>query len=94
MATVRNPFIDLESNDSAKVEEIKAKLKEQFNKSEYFNCIESRVNSKSSRRLHLIAKDSWLLNGVYDYFMQSQSLKVVDVLAMVNEPHDKYFLDK
>ncbi|XP_065217952.1 hamartin isoform X2 [Planococcus citri] len=38
--------------------------------------------------------DPWLMNGVYDYHLRTQSQRAVDVLANVSEPHDGFFLKK
>lgn len=39
-------------------------------------------------------KESWLLNGLVDYFIATGSMRCVDILIGVREPHDKYFFDK
>lgn len=40
------------------------------------------------------AKESWLLHCLVDYFIATQSMRCVDILVGVREPHDKYFFDK
>ncbi|XP_012279435.1 hamartin [Orussus abietinus] len=42
----------------------------------------------------LSTKDSWLVNGLFDYYISTNSLRAVEVLAGVREPHDKYLLDR
>ncbi|KAK6627296.1 hypothetical protein RUM44_009773 [Polyplax serrata] len=39
-------------------------------------------------------KESWLLNGLVDYFISTGSMRCVDILVGVREPHDKYFFDR
>ena len=34
------------------------------------------------------------MKGMYDYFLSSNSLRVVDIIASVQEPHDGHFFDK
>lgn len=44
---------------------------------------------------YVTAKDSWLLNGLYDYIiLSSYSARATEVLVVVKEPHDKHYLDK
>ncbi|XP_063984171.1 hamartin [Diachasmimorpha longicaudata] len=42
----------------------------------------------------LSTKDSWLVNGLFDYYLSTDSLRTIEVLAGVREPHDKYLLDR
>ncbi|XP_046815963.1 hamartin [Vespa crabro] len=42
----------------------------------------------------LCTKDSWLVNGLLDYYLSTNSLRTVEVLAGVREPHDKHLLDR
>uniref|UniRef100_A0A0A9Z0Q1 Hamartin n=1 Tax=Lygus hesperus TaxID=30085 RepID=A0A0A9Z0Q1_LYGHE len=39
-------------------------------------------------------KESWLLNGIIDYFIQTGSLRIVDVIVGVREPHERFFFDR
>jgi tuberous sclerosis protein 1 len=41
-----------------------------------------------------LAKDNWLVNGLFDYYLSTDSLRAVEVLAGVREPHDKHLFDK
>lgn len=41
-----------------------------------------------------LARDPWLLNGMYDYFMATGSQKAVEIIVAVGEPHDKYLFDR
>lgn len=43
---------------------------------------------------YLSAKESWLLNGLVDYYIASGSMRCVDILVGVREPHDKYLFDR
>lgn len=40
------------------------------------------------------AKDNWLVNGLFDYYLSTNSTRAMDVLAGVREPHDKHLLDR
>ena len=40
------------------------------------------------------AKDSWLVNGLFDYYLSTDSLRAIEVLSGVREPHDKHLLDR
>lgn len=42
----------------------------------------------------LCTKDSWLVNGLLDYYLSTSSLRTVEILAGVREPHDKHLLDR
>ncbi|XP_043492951.1 hamartin isoform X2 [Polistes fuscatus] len=42
----------------------------------------------------LSTKDSWLVNGLLDYYLSTNSSRIVEVLAGVREPHDKHLLDR
>lgn len=42
----------------------------------------------------LSTKDGWLVNGLLDYFLSTNSTRVVEVLSGVREPHDKHLFDK
>lgn len=39
-------------------------------------------------------KGTMLLNSLVDYFLDTSSSQVLDILSSVREPHDKYLLDK
>lgn len=40
------------------------------------------------------AKESWLVVGMMDYFGQTNSARIVDVLVKVQQPHDKHIFDR
>ncbi|XP_012528539.1 hamartin [Monomorium pharaonis] len=42
----------------------------------------------------LSTKDNWLVNGLFDYYLSTNSLRTAEVLAGVREPHDKHLLDR
>ncbi|XP_044014217.1 hamartin-like isoform X2 [Aphidius gifuensis] len=42
----------------------------------------------------LSTKDNWLVNGLFDYYLSTNSLRAIEVLAGVREPHDKHLLDR
>ncbi|XP_075228593.1 tuberous sclerosis 1 protein hamartin isoform X1 [Lycorma delicatula] len=39
-------------------------------------------------------KESWLMNGLFDYYLATGSLRVIEVLVGVREPHEKYLFDR
>ncbi|BES98251.1 Tuberous sclerosis [Nesidiocoris tenuis] len=39
-------------------------------------------------------KEPWLLNGLFEYYIQNGSLRIVDIIVGVREPHEKYFFDR
>ncbi|KAK7573363.1 hypothetical protein V9T40_010554 [Parthenolecanium corni] len=39
-------------------------------------------------------KETWVLNLIYDYYLATDSLRAVDVIVAIKEPHDKYFFDR
>ena len=40
------------------------------------------------------SKDPWLVNFLYDKFVQSRSERIIQILVGVREPHDKFLLDR
>ncbi|XP_011861263.1 PREDICTED: hamartin isoform X2 [Vollenhovia emeryi] len=42
----------------------------------------------------LCTKDNWLVNGLLDYYLSTNSLRTAEVLAGVRDPHDKHLLDR
>ncbi|EFN78695.1 hamartin [Harpegnathos saltator] len=42
----------------------------------------------------LSTKDNWLVNGLFDYYLSTNSLRTAEVLAGVRDPHDKHLLDR
>nr|XP_033340939.1 hamartin [Megalopta genalis] len=49
---------------------------------------------KVFHELFLSTKDNWLVNGLFDYYLSTNSLRAVEVLASVRDPHDKHLLDR
>ncbi|CAK9803346.1 TSC1 [Anthophora plagiata] len=49
---------------------------------------------KVFHELFLYTKDNWLVNGLFDYYLSTNSLRAVEVLAGVRDPHDKHLLDR
>ncbi|XP_065076262.1 hamartin [Ochlerotatus camptorhynchus] len=39
-------------------------------------------------------RESWLPHSMMDYFGQTSSIRIVDILVKVQNPHDKFILDK
>lgn len=44
--------------------------------------------------LNFSAKDNWLINGLFDYYLSTNSLRAVEILAGIRDPHDKHLLDR
>lgn len=44
--------------------------------------------------LTFLAKEPWVVNGMIEYYAQTNSIRIVDVLVKVQIPHDKYIFDK
>ncbi|XP_033222128.1 hamartin [Belonocnema kinseyi] len=42
----------------------------------------------------LSTKDNWLVNGLFDYYLSTNSVRATEVLAGVREPHDKHLFDR
>ncbi|XP_039310826.1 hamartin isoform X2 [Solenopsis invicta] len=42
----------------------------------------------------LSTKDNWLVIGLFDYYLSTNSLRTAEVLAGVREPHDRHLLDR
>ncbi|KYQ52069.1 Hamartin [Trachymyrmex zeteki] len=42
----------------------------------------------------LCTKDNWLVNGLLDYYLSTNSSRTAEVLAGVRDPHDKHLLDR
>ncbi|KAJ8668700.1 hypothetical protein QAD02_010363 [Eretmocerus hayati] len=42
----------------------------------------------------LSTKDNWVVNGLFDYYLSTDSLRAVEILSGVREPHDKHLFDK
>lgn len=49
---------------------------------------------KVFHELFLCTKDAWLVNGLFDYYLSTNSSRAVEVLVGVREPHDKHLLDR
>ncbi|XP_053994327.1 hamartin [Hylaeus volcanicus] len=65
-----------------------------------FNLLESNKLGeveeikKVFHELFLCTKDNWLVNGLFDYYLSTNSSRAVEVLAGVRDPHDKHLLDR
>lgn len=82
---------NLESNDPQLVEESKLKLHEQFNTSELIDVVLRDLRGKFGI---VSVKDPWLVNGLYDTYLSSNSTRLMEVLVNVKEPHNTYLFDK
>lgn len=41
-----------------------------------------------------LAKETWLVYGLMEYFFHTQSSRIVDILVKVQAPHDKFIFDR
>lgn len=68
--------------------------------SELFANLDSnqpRIAEEAKKSLHQtlnLTKESWLLNGIFDYYVVTGSARCIEILVSVREPHDKYLFDK
>ncbi|XP_059477895.1 hamartin isoform X2 [Neocloeon triangulifer] len=58
---------------------------------------EPLVVDEAKQTFHMFfnkTKDSWLVNGMFDYYLNTNSNRVIDVLVGVREPHDMYLFER
>ncbi|XP_064649167.1 hamartin-like isoform X2 [Lineus longissimus] len=73
---------------------------QQVDASELFNLLESKELKVVEDIKALIhenlnsAREAWLLNGLVEYYMVTQSDNSLEILAGLREPHDKHLFDK
>ncbi|XP_053682684.1 hamartin [Sabethes cyaneus] len=51
-------------------------------------------SKKRFSELFTTSRESWLSHSMMDYFGQTSSVRIVDILVKVQQPHDKFILDK
>uniref|UniRef100_T1HA06 Uncharacterized protein n=1 Tax=Rhodnius prolixus TaxID=13249 RepID=T1HA06_RHOPR len=67
---------------------------------ELFNSLESnnpQVAEDAKKQFHEYfnsTKESWLLNGIFEYYISTGSLRSVDIIVGVREPHERHFFDR
>ncbi|PSN42592.1 hypothetical protein C0J52_08706 [Blattella germanica] len=67
---------------------------------ELLNRLESNqpeIVEESKKTFHetfLRTKESWLVNGLVDYYFQTSSTRSIEILVGVREPHDKHLFDR
>lgn len=44
--------------------------------------------------LLFLARESWIVNGIIEYYSQTNSLRVVELLVKVQQQHDQFIFDK
>uniref|UniRef100_A0A1B0DI92 Uncharacterized protein n=1 Tax=Phlebotomus papatasi TaxID=29031 RepID=A0A1B0DI92_PHLPP len=50
---------------------------------------------QDSRKHELpLTKDPWLAHGMVDYFCQTNSIRIVEILVKVQSPHDRFIFDR
>ncbi|KAL3284794.1 hypothetical protein HHI36_018935 [Cryptolaemus montrouzieri] len=60
-------------------------------------CNDTEVIEKAKAEIYTLlqnVKESWVINGLYEYYLNSNSLRSMEILASVNEPHHKYLFDR
>ncbi|XP_069705374.1 hamartin isoform X2 [Periplaneta americana] len=68
--------------------------------SELLNRLESNQpeiveeSKKTFREIFLTTKESWLVNGLCDYYLSTSSARSVEILVGVREPHDRHLFDR
>ena len=67
---------------------------------ELFNLLESSQASDVTEIRNLIneelksSKESWLVSGLSEYYLNTNSARCLEVLVSIKDPHDKYLLDQ
>ncbi|PNF26098.1 hypothetical protein B7P43_G04921 [Cryptotermes secundus] len=51
-------------------------------------------SKKKFREIFLNTKESWLVNGLCDYYLSTSSSRSVEILVGVREPHDRHLFDR
>ncbi|CAH1390368.1 unnamed protein product [Nezara viridula] len=69
-------------------------IQELFNSLESIDSETAEEAKKKFRELFNSTKESWLLNGMFDYYLSCGSERSIDVLICVREPHDRYLFDR
>uniref|UniRef100_A0AAU7B972 Tuberous sclerosis protein product-1 n=1 Tax=Pyrrhocoris apterus TaxID=37000 RepID=A0AAU7B972_PYRAP len=69
-------------------------IQDLFSSLESFNPKNADDAKNKFYELFLSTKEQWLLNGMFDYYIKSGSVRAIDVLICVREPHDRYLLDR
>lgn len=49
---------------------------------------------KKLQQILTITKEPWLLNGLFDCFLSTNSARAIEILVSVREPHDKFLFDR
>ncbi|KAJ8924577.1 hypothetical protein NQ315_000726 [Exocentrus adspersus] len=59
------------------------------------NSKEAIENAKETFREQFVkVNDPWLLNGLYDYYLNTNSIRSMDILVNIREPHHQYLFDR
>lgn len=61
-----------------------------------FAQLEGGSEDARKRLLQMLSctREAWLLNGIFDYFLLTNSARCIEVLVSVREPHEKYLCDR
>lgn len=63
---------------------------------ELFAQLDSGSDEARKKLLQMLSctREAWLLNGIFDYYIWTNSARCIEVLVNVREPHDKYLCDR
>lgn len=67
---------------------------ELFESLESNNQQDAEEAKKTFHDLFNSTKESWLVQGIVDYYISSSSTRSVDILVSVREPHDRFLFDR
>lgn len=85
-------FSQLESNNPVLVDELRARLNDQFKIGIYtFICL---CFFFYLHGMYFTVTEPWLLNGFYDYYLQTNSSRAIDILVNIREPHHTFLFDR
>lgn len=87
-------FEELNSNDPGIVEEAKQRFSEQFSAGKGINMIYILCYCKLYIVMLIVVKEPWLVNGLYDHYMKTNSVRVLEILINVPESHHDYLFNK
>ncbi|KAL7020613.1 hypothetical protein ACKWTF_011588 [Chironomus riparius] len=67
---------------------------ELFNELESFNVHDQECAKQKFAEAFASTKESWIVNGMIDYYAQTNSFRIVEVLVKVQTPHDINIFNK
>ncbi|XP_044767180.1 hamartin isoform X1 [Coccinella septempunctata] len=64
---------------------------------EKLECNDTEIIEAAKAEIYNIlqsVRDPWFINGLYDYYLNTNSLRSMEILANVNENHHRYLFDR